>query len=118
MHDKRAGKGHNVRMSTESISAESHPELQIRHDEDNQRFVATFPGQGEIGHLNYDADAITMTIVSTVVSPAYGGRGFAAQLARAALDYAREQGWQVVPRCSYIDTFVDRNPDYAELIVD
>ncbi|GAA2238967.1 hypothetical protein GCM10010401_09120 [Rarobacter faecitabidus] len=100
------------------MSTAAPAELSVTHDKDRQRFTATLDGEGEVGHLDYDADAITMTILSTVVSPAFAGRGFAARLARAALDYAIEQGQQVVPRCSYIDTFVDRNPQYAELIVD
>ncbi|GAA2518746.1 GNAT family N-acetyltransferase [Rarobacter incanus] len=100
------------------MSTHTSDDLDIHHDADAQRFTASLPGDGEVGHLDYTADAVTMTVRSTVVDPRFGGRGFAAKMAREALDYAQEQGWQVVPQCSYIGTFVDRNPQYAELIVD
>lgn len=44
------------------------------------------------------------------------GQVIAGQLARVALDHAREQGWRVVPACSYIEVYIKRHPEYAGLV--
>ena len=45
-----------------------------------------------------------------------GGRGVAGDLVKAALDYARAQGLRVVPACSYSAAYVQRHPEYADLV--
>lgn len=52
----------------------------------------------------------------TYVPPEMRGGGAAAALARHALDHAREAGWKIVPACSYIERFIERNPEYAKLL--
>ncbi|SNS67617.1 hypothetical protein SAMN06309944_1280 [Micrococcales bacterium KH10] len=101
-----------------TVGTESEMKPTISHDEEQQVFVATLPDHGQVGSLRYEVDTITMTIVSTVVNPNFNGRGYAAMLAQAAFEHAREQHWQVVPQCSYIDTFLSRNPQYGDLVVD
>jgi uncharacterized protein len=44
------------------------------------------------------------------------GRGFGSLLAAAALDDARRQGLAVVPLCPFIARYIDRHPEYEELL--
>lgn len=44
------------------------------------------------------------------------GCGLAAELAQAALNEARQRHWKIVPRCSYVASFINRHPAYADLV--
>ena len=54
----------------------------------------------------------------TEIDPAFEGHGLGSTLARAALDDARSRGESVVPRCQFIRAFIDRHPDYADLVAE
>ena len=52
----------------------------------------------------------------TEIDDAFGGRGLGGQLARAALDDVRARGGKVVPRCPFIKSWIDKHPDYHDLV--
>jgi predicted GNAT family acetyltransferase len=45
-----------------------------------------------------------------------GGRGIASALVRAAMDAARAEGWKVVPACSYAAAWMQKHPEYRDLL--
>jgi predicted GNAT family acetyltransferase len=52
----------------------------------------------------------------TEVEAGYEGKGVGSQIARAALDGARDRGLRVVPLCPFIKGWIERHPDYADLV--
>jgi predicted GNAT family acetyltransferase/glutaredoxin len=52
----------------------------------------------------------------TEVDESCEGRGFGSRLAAAALDDARRNGVAVVPLCPFIAHYIDRHPEYEELV--
>lgn len=73
-------------------------------------------GEQLVGLIDYrltDAGAVNM--FHTETDPAFGGRGLASQLVAFALADARAEGYQVVPTCPFIDTYLDRHPELADL---
>ena len=52
----------------------------------------------------------------TEVDDAYEGKGVGSQLAKAALDDVRARGLKVKPLCPFIKAWIERHPDYAELV--
>jgi predicted GNAT family acetyltransferase len=40
----------------------------------------------------------------------------AARLTGGALELARSQGVKVIPRCPYVVTFIERHPEYQDLL--
>ena len=44
------------------------------------------------------------------------GRGIASQLVQAAFDCAQEQGWDVLPVCSYVQAWARRHPEVEPLL--
>ena len=44
------------------------------------------------------------------------GRGIASKLAKTALDYSRAEGLTVVPLCPFIASYIERHPEYADLV--
>ncbi|HEV7172720.1 GNAT family N-acetyltransferase [Pedococcus sp.] len=89
------------------ISVTDHPE---RH-----RFEATV--QGELaGFAVYRLKGDTVAFVHTEVDPAFEGRGVGGALARAALDDVRRRGGRVVAQCPFIARWIQRHPDYQDLL--
>lgn len=62
------------------------------------------------------ADHNMIVFTHTEVEPDYEGKGVGSQLARAALDDARGRGLRVVPVCPFIKGWIERHPDYADLV--
>ena len=52
----------------------------------------------------------------TVTDPAFQGRGLATILVREALEATRGTGLRVVPQCWMVAEFIDKNPEFADLL--
>lgn len=87
----------------------------ITHESSAQRFTTVVDGVFCV--LEYRLQDGVMTIAHTGVPDAVGGRGIAAALATKAFDTARAEGWKVVPACAYAAVFVQKHPEYADLIL-
>jgi uncharacterized protein len=68
------------------------------------------------GFAEFLLDGDTITFTHTVIDDAYEGQGLGSRLARAALDDARSRGLRVVARCSFIAGWIEKHPDYADLL--
>jgi uncharacterized protein len=78
----------------------------ISHDQNAKRFTTEVDGhQSELDYTQADG---VMTITHTRVPQEIGGRGIAAELMRAALKVAAENGWSVDPACSYAAAYMRR----------
>jgi predicted GNAT family acetyltransferase len=87
---------------------------EIEHDPGSSVFTTTV--DGEIALLEYRREGNRMVIVHTGVPDAIGGRGIAGELVRAAFEYAKAQGWHVHPQCAYAAAWVERHPEYNQLL--
>lgn len=83
---------------------------------EQNRFEATDEAGKRYGHVEYSRSEATITFTHTEVDPAAEGQGVGSTLARAVLDQARADGVTVVPQCSFIKGWIDRHPDYADLV--
>lgn len=84
------------------------------HAAGEHRFTVTVEDQQAV--LDYVRDGDTMVITHTVVPPAIGGRGIAAQLVEGAFAWAREQHLKVRPECSYAAAYAAKHPGLADLL--
>lgn len=78
----------------------------IEHNASQHRFQWT--EEGQLCVLDYQLHDGVMDITHTGVPQAVGGRGIAADLAKAALETARTEGWKVRPLCSYVAAWMRR----------
>ena len=88
--------------------------IEIVHEPAARRFVAVVEAQECV--VDYQLSGNTMTITHTNVPASLGGRGIASQLARFALDEARAKGWKVVPACSYVEAWIEKHPEYRDVL--
>lgn len=81
------------------------------------RYEARVDGEvaGFAAYRRSGSDVIVFT--HTEVDPAFGGTGIGSALARGALDDVAARGERdVVPRCPFIASWIERHPDYAALV--
>lgn len=91
-------------------------EYNIRHNEELSRFETEV--DGELGMVNYTQKDNMLVVTHTGVPPEIGGRGVAASLTKALLDYARQNELKVVPVCPYTRAYIQRHPDYEDIVAD
>lgn len=88
----------------------------IIHNPTNQRFETTI--DGVTAYLSYKSiDETTLDYNHTIVPAELGGKGLGSLLAKTALDYAKENGKKIIPSCSFVAKYLEKNPQYQELVV-
>ncbi len=73
-------------------------------------------GGAAAGFVAYRREGDVITLVHTEVDDAYEGKGVGGALVRGALDDARSRGLTVVPVCPFVRSWLERHPDYADLV--
>ena len=72
---------------------------------------------GELaGVAEYRRSGSSVMFTHTEIEPRFEGQGLGSILARAALDATRAERLSVLPFCPFIRGFVQRHPDYQELV--
>jgi len=66
--------------------------------------------------LDYRRTPDKLIIYHTEVPPPFERHGLAARMTRAALEFARSQNLKVEPRCPYTAAFMQKHPEYADLV--
>lgn len=97
------------------MNDEARPETS--HQPDRQRYEARLDGQ-LAGFAEYELRGEDLIVFThTEVDDAFEGRGVAGAIARFALDDVRATGTRrVVPRCPFIKSWIEKHPDYQDLV--
>jgi uncharacterized protein len=89
--------------------------IEVRDAPDRQRYEAIVDGT-VAGFAAYRDDRGARVFTHTEVFPAFEGRGVGTALARGALDDVRASGGTLVARCPFIRSYIERHPEYADLV--
>jgi predicted GNAT family acetyltransferase/glutaredoxin len=73
-------------------------------------------GDRVIGEAAYHRRNGRIAFTHTEVDEALEGQGLGGRLAATALDDARRQGLEVVPLCPFVARFIERHPEYEDLV--
>jgi predicted GNAT family acetyltransferase len=68
------------------------------------------------GFVEYRRRPGVISLVHTEIDPSRAGTGLGTSLVRAVLDRARKEGLAVQPYCPFIRRFIDRHPEYLDLV--
>lgn len=71
---------------------------------------------GHIAFSEYKRGEGLLTIMHTEVPKELEGRGIGSALIQGVLDTARAQGLKVKPLCPFASSYIERHPDYADLM--
>ena len=96
---------------TDSVAGVSRPIHLHRH---HGRFVIDADGHRAL--LEFRLRGRVLSILHTEAPPELSGRGFANALARAALEWARAEGFTVKPYCPFTAGFIQRHPEFKDLV--
>ncbi len=89
-------------------------DLKVLHLPGEGRFEIQAAGQTAV--LTYSLKDGSITFSHTGVPPALEERGIGSRLAKAGLEHAREKGYRVRPLCSFVEGYIQRHPEYQDLL--
>lgn len=75
-------------------------------------------GDGARAFIEYEPHPEGLALTHTIVPPQFEGQGIAAELTAATLEAIRSRGLRIVPQCSYIVRYIQRHPEWQELVAD
>ncbi len=86
----------------------------ILHQEKTGRFELTVGDK--TAYLQYQKRNQIIEYSFVFVPPEFRGKGFAAELAKFAMDFAIAQNLKVVPTCPYVRAFMHKEKKYLDLL--
>lgn len=87
---------------------------EIRDNKAQSRFETD--AGGEVAVAYYTRTPGVMTFTHTEVPSELQGKGIASRLVRGALQAARAEGLKVVPRCSFVTSYIARHPEFSDML--
>ena len=90
-------------------------EYNVIHNEEANRFEIEI--ENLLSVVDYTRKGETLIVTHTGVPQALEGRGIAAAITKALLQYIRVNGLKVRPVCPYTATYIARHPEYSDLVV-
>lgn len=89
--------------------------IEVRRNDEESRYVIEVDGE-PAGFTEFRNRDGVLTMPHTQIDSAFEGRGLAKILVTGALDDIRERGEQIIAVCPYVQGFVEKNPQYADLV--
>jgi uncharacterized protein len=71
-----------------------------------------------VAFVEYTRAGDRIVLTHTEVPQALSGQGVGSKLVRGTLDAVRAEGLKVVPRCGFVAAYVERHPEYRDLLDD
>jgi uncharacterized protein len=90
-------------------------DLTVQDNPERQRFEA-WQGGELVGFATYQMRDGVVAFTHTEVDPDRRHLGIGGRLIGAALNQVRADGHRALPLCSFVVDYVDRNPEYADLV--
>ncbi len=87
--------------------------MEVIHDTNNSSFFIKIDNASS--YVSYSLNDRIMELYTTYTPPQLRGKGLAEKVVKAALDYAKENNFVVIPTCSYVRVFIERHPEYKSL---
>jgi len=88
--------------------------MEVIDNQEEKRYEARVPGG--LAFVQYLVKPERLVLVHTEVPEESEGQGVGDALVRFVLDDARARGLAVVPLCPFIASWIERHPDYKDLV--
>jgi predicted GNAT family acetyltransferase len=95
------------------MSAE--PPVVVSDSPERERYEVRV-GDELAGFAQYRARPGLIAFVHTEVDDRFEGQGLASKLIAFALDDGRERGLEVLPFCPFVNSYIQRHPEYVDLV--
>jgi predicted GNAT family acetyltransferase len=87
---------------------------EVRDNKARSRFE--FDVEGGLAFANYRLAPSTVIITHTETPHALRGRGIASELVQGALELIRADGLKVIAGCGFVVDYLNKHPEYADLV--
>jgi predicted GNAT family acetyltransferase len=91
------------------------PEIRVTDQPEARRYVIEADGE-HAGLLLYRLEPERIIFTHAEIDPDLEGQGLGSQLAGFALDDARSRGLEVLARCPFVESYMQRHPEYTDLV--
>ncbi|MEO3814041.1 GNAT family N-acetyltransferase [Sphaerisporangium sp. B11E5] len=91
--------------------------VEVAENKDAHRFEITVEGR-LAGFVKYRRRPGQLVFTHTEIAEEFGGKGLGGRLIGAALDAARDAGVKVVPVCPFVGKYVERHPEYRDMMAE
>ena len=92
-------------------------DVQVANHPEEHRYEVRADGE-PAGFTTYRERPGLIAFMHTEIDERFEGQGLASQLIRTALDDARQRELQVLPFCPFVNGYIARHREYAELVPD
>ena len=90
-------------------------EFQVLDNRAKRRYEAIVDGE-VAGYVFYQQREDALVLIHTEVAEEFEGKGVGSRLAAGTLDEIRTRGLRIVPVCPFIKSYIERHPEYADLV--
>lgn len=95
--------------------ADRNEQPRVFNNEKASRFECDVDGR--VSFVKYEMADGTIVFTHTEVPRELGGRGIAQAMVSTALDDARSRHLRVIAQCPYVAAYIERHPEYRDLLV-
>ena len=89
--------------------------IAVVNEEESQVYTAIV-GDTAVGGVTYSRVGDRLVLQAAAVYPEFRGQGIATEMIRQVLDDVRSHGEKVTNLCPIVRTFVDKHPQYEDVI--
>jgi predicted GNAT family acetyltransferase len=82
----------------------------------HHRYELEVDGHLATEHYKLDGNVIVITFEHTDVPKELSGKGVGSRLVQGALDQARAAGLKLIPQCPFVKAWIEKHPDYQDLV--
>jgi predicted GNAT family acetyltransferase len=82
---------------------------------DSDKFTIAVDGK-TVGRTEYADDRGSRVFPHTEVDDAFEGRGLASIVIGEALAQTRAEGLRIVPQCPTVAAYIEKHPEYADIV--
>jgi predicted GNAT family acetyltransferase len=93
-------------------------EFTVADNPEHHRYEVRAEDGSVLGISAYQRDGDVEVFTHTEVDDSLEGEGVGSLLVRGGLDDVRAKGLKVRPLCPFVKAYIDRHPEYADLVVD
>ena len=93
----------------------SSAEPTVVHHPDDDRFDLMLDGR-RVGWIDTRPAGASLILAHTEVEDGHEGEGLGGTLVRGALEQIRDQGRTVIPTCPFAAAWIQRHPEWAEVV--
>jgi predicted GNAT family acetyltransferase len=102
-------------VTTSSAQNDRSGELRVTDNPDAHRYEV-YIGPALAGFTDYHAQPGLVKLMHTEIDTAFEGQGVGSRFVAAVLDDIRSRGLRVLPICPFVRAFIQRHPEYADLV--